>query len=161
MAILLKGNRKIYFPFWRWKSINAHTCVLTWTSSLHFWVHPCQVHRDWWALSNIHISASFQASHLQQCCESPFSARPAVPHNIVVNKTVTTMAFTELCSRDPLAFYSDCNFSLCCVLPICLAASEETHEQEFHSQFCTACIYHTSWNKSRLTWFIKKHEVQL
>lgn len=53
----------------------------------------------------------------------------------------TIMAFTQLCTWDAFAFYSDCNFSLSFVLPICLAASEETREQEFHSQFPIAYIY--------------------
>lgn len=48
---------------------------------------------------------------------SPFSACPAVIHNIAMsgrhmNKMLTIMAFTQLCLRDALASYSDCNFAL-------------------------------------------------
>lgn len=77
---------------------------------------------------------------------SPFTECPAVTHNTVMNlrhmnKMLTIMAFTQLCLWDAFASYSDCNSALPFVLPTYLAASEETHEHEFHIQLYRACIY--------------------
>lgn len=116
--------------------------------SLHFWA----LH----ARSAQGFGSSQQDPHLSVLPERlitgsapcPFSLRPPVTHNIAVNfkcvnKMFTIVAFAQLCTWDSFAFYSDCKFSfpLSSVLPIWLAASEETHEQEFQNQFCTAQIY--------------------